>query len=297
MKILVSGSSGLIGSALAPLLSARGHSITRLVRLDPQPGQVQWDPERGTIEAARLEGFDSVVHLAGQNIAAGRWTPEQKASIRVSRVKGTRILSEALAVLPAPPPILICASAIGYYGDRGDEVLHEESASGSGFLPEVCRAWEAAAAPARKMGIRVINLRTGVVLSAAGGALAKMLPAFKTGLGGVIGSGRQYMSWIALDDVVGAIDHALSNTALDGPVNVVAPHPLTNREFTVTLGRVLSRRTLFPLPAFAVRLAFGEMADELLLASQRVEPAKLASSGYKFQFPELEGALRHVLGK
>ena len=297
MKILVSGSSGLIGSALAPLLSARGHSITRLVRLDPQPGQVQWDPERGTIEAARLEGFDSVVHLAGQNIAAGRWTPEQKASIRVSRVKGTRILSEALAVLPAPPPILICASAIGYYGDRGDEVLHEESAAGSGFLPEVCRAWEAAAAPARKMGIRVINLRTGVVLSAAGGALAKMLPAFKTGLGGVIGSGRQYMSWIALDDVVGAIDHALSNTALDGPVNVVAPHPLTNREFTVTLGRVLSRRTLFPLPAFAVRLAFGKMADELLLASQRVEPAKLASSGYKFQFPELEGALRHVLGK
>ena len=297
MKILVSGSSGLIGSALVPLLSARGHSITRLVRMDPQPGQIHWDPERGTIEAARLEGFDAVVHLAGQNIAAGRWTPEQKARIRVSRAKGTRILAEALAALPAPPQVLICASAIGYYGNRGDEVLQEESPAGSGFLPEVCQAWEAAAAPARKMGIRVINLRTGVVLSAAGGALAKMLPAFKMGIGGVVGNGRQYMSWIALNDVVGAIVHALSNPALDGPVNAVAPHPLTNREFTVTLGRVLSRPTLFPLPAFAVRLAFGEMADELLLASQRVEPAKLASSGYKFQFPELEGALRHALGK
>ena len=297
MKILVSGSSGLVGSALVPLLSTRGHSITRLVRQDPQPGQVQWDPERGTIEAARLAGFDAVVHLAGQTIAGAKWTAEQKARIRVSRVKGTRILSEALAALPAPPQVMICASAIGYYGNRGDEVLREESPAGSGFLPEVCRAWEAAAEPARKMGIRVTNLRTGVVLSAGGGALPKMLPAFKLGIGGVIGSGRQYMSWIALDDVVGAIDHALSNTVLDGPVNAVAPHPVTNREFTVTLGRVLSRPTLFPMPAFAVRLAFGEMADELLLASQRVEPAKLASSGYKFQFSQLEGALRHALGK
>jgi uncharacterized protein (TIGR01777 family) len=297
MKVLVSGSSGLIGSALLPFLASGGHTVTRLVRSTPGDAHVSWDPQKGTIEAARLEGFDAAVHLAGENIAAGRWTAERKALLRDSRVKGTQVLCAALASLSRPPEVLVAASAIGYYGDRGDEVLREESASGSGFLPEICREWEAATGPAREKRIRVVNLRMGVVLSATGGALAKMLPPFKLGVGGVLGSGRQYMSWIALDDLVGVFYHALSNPALDGPVNAVAPHPVTNREFTETLGRVLSRPVLLPMPAFAARLAFGEMANELLLASQRVEPVKLASVGHTFQFPELEGALRHLLGK
>ena len=297
MKILVSGSSGLIGSALVPFLTVAGHRVSRLVRSQAGGDQVAWEPEAGRIDAAGLEGFEATVHLAGENIAGGRWTGERKAKIRDSRVKGTRLLSESLARLSQPPQVLVCASAIGYYGDRGDELLREESPPGSGFLPEVCREWEAATQPAREKGIRVANLRIGMVLSAAGGALAKMLLPFKLGAGGVIGSGRQYMSWIAIDDVVGAIDHVLGNASLAGPVNTVSPHPVTNHEFTKTLGRVLSRPTWFPLPASAARLAFGEMADELLLASQRVQAAKLVSSGYKFQFPELERALKHVLGK
>ncbi len=298
MKVLVSGSSGLIGSALLPFLTARDHTVHRLVR-SARPSQVDvaWDPSAARIDATRLSGIDAAVHLAGESIAGGRWTAQRKARIRDSRVEGTRLLAEALGQSPQPPKVLVCASAVGFYGDRGSEQVDEESASGEGFLAEVCREWEAAAAPAAARGIRVVHLRIGVVLSAAGGALATMLTPFRLGLGGVVGSGDQYMSWIALDDVVGAIYHALITQALSGPVNAVAPTPVTNREFTKTLGRVLSRPTLLPIPAFAARLAFGEMADELLLSSTRVAPTKLQATGYRFRFPELEGALRHLLGK
>lgn len=299
MKVLVTGASGLVGSALVPLLTAGGHTVARLVRSPPRPSvaEVQWNPETGIREIASLEGMDAVVHLAGENIAGGRWTAERKARIRDSRVTGTRTLCETLARLARPPKVLVSASAIGYYGDRGGEVLRETSAPGLGFLPEVCRAWEEATEPAAQKGIRVVLLRIGVVLSPAGGALAKMLFPFKLGAGGIIGSGQQYMSWIGLDDIIGAIHHTLMTDALQGPVNVVAPRPVTNRDFTKTLGRVLGRPTLFPMPAFAARLAFGEMADALLLASTRVEPARLMAANYAFRHPDLEGALRHLLGK
>ena len=299
MNILVSGSSGLVGSALVPFLTAQGHVVTRLVRGSAAAAEktVAWDPENGRVDASSLEGFDAVVHLAGENIAAGRWSAERKARIRNSRVVGTRTLAEALARLNHPPQVLASASAIGYYGSRGDEVLREDSASGSGFLAEVAREWEAAAAPAVDKGIRVAFLRFGVILSTHGGALPRMLFPFRMGAGGKIGNGRQYMSWVALDDVVGATHHALANADLRGPVNVVAPNPVTNVEFTRALGRVLRRPTIFPLPAFAARLLLGEMADELLLASARVEPARLTATNYAFRFPELEAALRYLLGK
>jgi uncharacterized protein (TIGR01777 family) len=296
MNILVTGASGLIGTALGPSLTSRGHEVTRLVRgQSPSEGKsARWDPMAGSIDASALAGVDAVVHLAGENIAE-RWTAAKKARIRDSRVKGTQLLCETLTRLPSPPKVLVSASAIGYYGDRGEETLTDDSPPGRGFLPEVCRAWEAAAEPARQQGIRVVHLRLGVVLSAAGGALAKMLPPFRLGLGGVLGSGRQYMSWIALDDVVGAIQHAIVTDALQGPTNAVAPNAVTNQEFTKTLGKVLGRPTAIPLPAFGARLMFGEMADELLLASARVQPTKLLASGYQFRYPELEDALRHVL--
>lgn len=298
MKVLISGSSGLIGSALAPFLSAQGHTITRLVRsAGNHENAVSWDPQAGTIDSTRLEGFDAVVHLAGESIAGGRWTAARKARIRDSRVEGTRLLATALAGLERRPRVLVSASAMGYYGDRGDEVLREDSPPGTGFLADACRAWEQAADPAREKGIRVVNLRTGLVLAGAGGALPKMLPPFKLGVGGVVGSGRQYWSWITLDDEVAAIHHVLVSESLEGPVNAVVPRAVTNREFTQSLGRVLSRPTLFPLPAFVARLALGEMADELLLASQRLEPARLMASGYPYRFPDLEPALRHVLGR
>jgi uncharacterized protein (TIGR01777 family) len=297
MKVLVTGSSGLIGSAVVENLIAGGHSVIRLVRRAPGQNEIHWDPAAGTIDAAGLEGLDAVVHLAGENVAQGRWTQEKKKRIRDSRVEGTRILCNALSGLVQPPRVLVAASAIGYYGARGDEVLTEESPPGSGFLSDVCRQWEAATAPAAQRGIRVVNLRIGIVLSSKGGALAKMLLPFKLGVGGRVGSGKQYMSWIALDDVVGAIDHAIANDSLSGPVNAVAPNPVTNYEFTKALGKVLEKPTLFPMPAFAAHLALGEIADELLLASTRVEPRRLLATGYKFLFPELEGALRHLLGK
>ncbi len=299
MKVLVTGSSGLIGSALVSELISRGNETVRLVRTQPGPGakEIFWEPEAGRLDAGALEGFDAVVHLAGVNIAAGRWTPKQKTKIRVTRVIGTRLLSETLAHLARRPAVLVAASAMGFYGTRGDEVLTESSPSGSGFLPEVCRAWEGATEPASRAGIRTVNLRTGVVLSARGGALAKMLTPFRLGLGGRLGDGKQYMSWIAIDDVVRVIQHAIKTATLSGPVNNVSPNPVTNAEFTKTLGQVLSRPTVFPMPGFAARLAFGEMADELLLSSTRLRPAKLASTGYVFRFPELEGALRQVLGK
>jgi uncharacterized protein len=296
MNILVTGASGLIGTALVSSLTSHGHEVTRLVRGQPRSGEkaARWDPMAGTIDASALEGADAAVHLAGESIAE-RWTAAKKVRIRDSRVKGTQLLCETLARLSSPPKVLVSASAIGYYGDRGEEILSEESPPGRGFLSEVCRAWEAATEPAQRQGIRVVQLRMGVVLSPAGGALAKILPPFRMGLGGVLGSGRQYMSWIALDDVVGVIQHAIVTDALQGPTNAAAPRAVTNQEFTKTLGKVLGRPTVMPLPAFAARLMFGEMADELLLASARVQPAKLVASGYTFRYPELEAALRHLL--
>jgi uncharacterized protein len=296
MNILLTGASGLIGSAVLPALTTEGHRVIPLTRSQPKPGDmaVQWDPAKGSIDASGLEDLDGVVHLAGEPIGE-RWTAEKKARIRDSRVRGTRLLSETLAQLSTPPKILVCASAIGYYGDRAEEVLTEASAPGTGFLAEVCRAWEAATEPALLKGIRVVNLRFGVVLSATGGALAKMLPPFRMGLGGVLGSGKQYMSWIILDDAVGAIQHALLTESLNGPANAAAPQPVTNAEFTKTLGKVLGRPTLLPMPAFAARLMFGEMADELLLSSARVQPSKLLATGYAFRYPGLEAGLQHLL--
>jgi hypothetical protein len=298
MHVVVTGSRGLVGSALVPFLATGGHRVTRLVRgMAAGPDETAWDPSRGLVDASRLDGVDAVVHLAGENIAAGRWTPARKAEIRRSRVDGTRNLCAVLARLPHPPNVFVSASAIGLYGDRGAEILTEESASGTGFLAEVCREWEAATEPASQAGIRVVNLRFGMVLSPTGGALKKMLLPFRLGMGGRIGDGRQFTSWIALDDVIGAIHHALCEESVRGPVNAVAPEPVSNAEFTRTLARVLRRPTLLPVPAFAARLAFGEMADALLLAGARVLPTRLQASGYRFRFPDLESALRHLLGR
>jgi uncharacterized protein len=244
-----------------------------------------------------MEGFDAVVHLAGEDISSGTWTAAKKARIRQSRVEGTGLLARTLASLDRAPGVLACASAIGYYGDRGDQILTEESEPGAGFLASVCRDWEEAAKPAAEAGIRVAHLRFGVVLSADGGALARMLGPFRMGMGGPLGSGRQYVSWIAIDDAVGAIGHVLSTRTLRGAVNVAAPAPVTHAEFARTLGRVLGRPTILGMPGFAVRLMFGEMADELLLASQRLAPVRLLSTGYQFRFPELEPALRHLLAE
>ena len=296
MKILVSGSHGLVGTALTKSLESQGHEVFSLVRYLPRSqSEIEWNPDRYSIAIASLEGFDAVVHLAGESIAEGRWTEEKKRRIRESRVKGTKLLSDALANLERPPKSLICASAIGYYGDRGDEPLTEESAPGNDFLSNVCIEWEQATEQASERGIRVINARFGIILSKDGGALAKMLTPFRLGIGGRIGSGKQWMSWIALDDVIGAIEYALVNESLHGPVNFVAPNPVRNSEFTKALGKVLSRPTLFPIPEFGVRLAFGEMADALLFSSQRVEPQQLKTAGYQFRYDGLAAALRHVL--
>ena len=298
MHVAVTGSSGLVGSALVPFLAAQGHRVTRLVRGPARgTGEVSWSPDKGLMDVSGLQDLDGVVHLAGENIAAGRWTESRKAEIRRSRVEGTRRLCESMAHLPRPPRILVSASAIGFYGDRGDEMVTEDSPPGRGFLAEVCRAWEAATEPATKLGVRVAQLRFGMVLSPSGGALKKMLPPFRLCAGGKIGSGAQFVSWIALDDALGAILHALLSASLQGPVNAVAPAPVTNAEFTRTLARALSRPAVVPLPALAARLAFGEMADALLLASQRVMPTRLQASGYRFQHPELEGALKHILAR
>lgn len=297
MKILVTGSTGLVGKPLVAALLNAGHTVKRLIRatvLDRQT-ETRWNPADGTIDPAALEGLDAVVHLAGENIAAGRWNAAKKARIRESRVNGTKLLCQTLASLSTPPATLISASAVGYYGHRRDTVLREDSGPGSGFLPEVCHAWEDATQPAAEKDIRVVLLRTGVVLTPAGGALAQMLTPFKMGLGGRIGSGRQFMSWIALDDLLGIIEFALNEESLAGPVNAVAPNPVTNAEFTKTLGRALKRPTLFPMPALAARLAFGQMADDLLLASARVLPARLTSAGFNFRFPALQPALHHLL--
>lgn len=298
MRIAVTGASGLIGESLVPLLVSKGAEVTRMVRgaAGGDEPTAWWDPDGGVRDVARLDGVDALVHLAGESIAARRWDEAQKQRIRESRTKGTRALVNSLIRMTAPPKTFVCASAIGYYGDRGDELVNEGSPPGSGFLADVCRDWEAAAELATRQGIRVVNLRFGVILSPRGGALAKMLTPFRLGAGGRIGDGRQYMSWVALDDVVTAIHHAITNSGLRGPVNVVAPNAVTNADFTRLLARVLRRPALFPIPAFAVRALFGEMGDALLLSSARVEPARLRESGFRFAYPELDDALRHLLG-
>ena len=300
--VAVTGASGLVGSALVPALTSTGHRVLRLVRGAggaPAAGEpiARWDPESGALEASALAGVDALVHLAGESVASGRWTESKKRRIRSSRVDATRRLAGALARLERPPRVLVTASAVGYYGDRGSELLREESAPGAGFLAEVCREWEAATEPAAHAGIRVVRLRIGMALSRRGGALATMLTPFRLGAGGPVGGGAQWVSWIALDDLVRAIRHALTTDTLAGPVNAVAPEPVTNRELARTLGRVLGRPALLPLPAVALRLLFGQMADELLLASARVEPARLRATGFTFRHATLEGALRHELGR
>ena len=302
MKILISGASGLVGKELTALLTTQGHEVVALVRERGASG-IYWNPEGegkpGELdrEALARAAPDAVVHLAGDNIAQGRWNDAKKARIMDSRVKGTALLAGALARMAKPPALFISASAVGWYGDRGDEQLREASAPGDDFLARVCKAWEAACEPACAKGIRTVNLRFGFILSPQGGGLAKLLLPFKLGGGGILGSGKQWMSWIALDDVAGAILHTLHTHALSGAVNTVAPHPVTNREFTKTLGKVLGRPTILPMPAFAAKLAFGEMAEALLLASQRVSSDTLVNSGYTFRHPDLEGALRFMLGK
>jgi uncharacterized protein (TIGR01777 family) len=280
---------------LTASLVQQGHTCHALRR---QTGATQtgtWDPAKGTIRLDADADYDAVVHLAGESIATGRWTAAKKTKIRESRVLGTHLLSETLAGQASKPKVLVSASAIGFYGDQGEQVLDETALPGGGFLSEVCQAWEAATQPAEQAGIRVVHARLGVVLSLAGGALKAMLPPFKMGLGGRIGSGRQYMSWIALEDVVAALQFLITQSSLSGPVNVVAPHAVTNEEFTKALGRSLHRPTLFPMPAFVAHLALGEMADALLLASTRVLPQKLLSAGHTFQLPELPSALGGIL--
>jgi uncharacterized protein (TIGR01777 family) len=295
MKVLIAGASGLVGSALTPALEAEGATVTRLVRTSAGSGEIEWDPNNDQIDAAALEGFDAIINLAGENIAAGRWTDEQKRKIHDSRVNGSHLISETIAGLKQKPKVFLCASATGIYGDRDDEALDEESDSGGGFLAGVCREWEQATEPAAAAGIRTVNLRFGPILAREGGMLAKLLTPFKMGMGGKVGSGKQYISWVAIEDVVNAIMLALKDDSVRGPLNIVSPNPVTNEIFTKTLGHVLGRPTALAMPAFAVRLAFGEMADEMLLASQRVIPKKLNDLGYEFQQPELEGALKkHV---
>jgi len=293
-RVLLTGASGFLGQTLIPTLKARGYDIARLVR-GPAGGsdEIHWDPAQ-PLSPEAISGFDAVIHLAGESVV-GRWTDAKKARIRDSRVVGTRTLAHALARAAKRPRVLIAASASGYYGDRGNEVLNEKSSSGAGFLADVCREWEAASQPATDAGIRTVQIRTGIVLSAEGGALKKMLPPFRMGVGGKLGSGRQWMSWIHVQDWVGAIHHILKTDLLQGPVNMVAPRPVQNTEFTETLASVLSRPAIFPVPAFAIKMLFGQMGEEVLLASQRVEPARLVTSGYPFQCSDLKKALEAVL--
>lgn len=296
MNILISGSRGLIGSEIIPRLKKNGHQVRRLVRSakDAGPSDYVWDPMKGHIEGD-LKDIDAVIHLAGESIASGRWTDEKKREIRDSRLKGTQFLSETIAKLEPRPKVLLCASAIGFYGDRGSEELDESSPAGSGFLAELCQEWEAATATARQAGIRVVNGRIGVSLSPKGGALGKMLLPFQMGAGGDIGDGKQFMSWISIDDVAAAIVFCIENESISGPVNLTAPEPVQNSKFTKALGAVLHRPTIIPMPAFAAKLALGEMADELLLSSAKVMPKKLQAAGFSFAYPEVEGALRHVI--
>jgi uncharacterized protein (TIGR01777 family) len=297
LSIAVTGSSGLIGSALVSRLARNGHTVIRLVRrataLDG--GEVPWNPARQELDRGRLAGVQAIVHLAGEPIAQ-RWTAARKEAIRASRVQGTALIARTIASMPAPPALL-SGSAVGYYGNRGDELLDERSSAGTDFLSRVTEEWEQATAPAAAAGARVVLLRSGVVLAKEGGALAKLLPPFRLGLGGRIGDGRQWMSWIALEDHLRAIERALHDAALRGPVNLVSPNPVTNAEFAATLGRVLARPAIVPVPRIALELLYGEMADAAILASQRVMPGALRASGFAFELPTLEQALRAVLGR
>lgn len=297
MKVGVTGASGLVGSQLVPFLGTGGHGIVRFVRANPQDGEVFWDPQGSKVDIQKLAGVNAVVHLAGENIASGRWSPTKKRRIRESRVTGSYLIAKTLANLDPKPSVFVCASAIGYYGDRGTVELAETAAPGEGFLADVCRDWEDACQPARAAGIRVVNVRIGVVITPQGGALAKMLLPFKMGVGGKIGSGNQFCSWVSIEDVVGAIYHVIMNESISGPLNVVSPEPLTNSEFTKVLGQVLGRPTIFPLPAFAAKLLLGEMAEDLLLSSTRVMPTRLLESGYTFRHPTFKATLCALLGK
>ncbi|MEQ9406813.1 MAG: TIGR01777 family oxidoreductase [Fuerstiella sp.] len=296
--VAISGATGLVGSALTRLLQQEGKSVLAISRRDggAYRDSIRWDPESGLTNPGRLETVDAVVHLAGENIAAGRWNEALKRRIRNSRVQGTRSLVQSIAAAQNRPKVLVCASAIGFYGDRGATELDESAQAGSGFLSDVCREWEAEANAAADLGLRVVNVRIGVVLNPAGGALAKMLLPFKLGLGGVVGSGQQYWSWIGLHDLTRVIAFCVNNDQLSGPVNAVSPNPLTNREFTKQLGTFLKRPTVFPMPAFAAKLALGEMAEALLLASSRVFPKKLQAHLFQFEHPTLPECLQHELG-
>jgi uncharacterized protein (TIGR01777 family) len=298
MKILISGASGLVGKHLTPTLKAKGHEVYKLVRKTPKSSdEIRWDAEKGfsETEQAKLENFDAVVHLAGDNVASENWSDEKKRKIKDSRVVGTRVLVDALKQGKNPPKIFVSASAVGFYGDRRDEVLTEDSKQGEGFLTDVCTAWEDEIEKAEEFA-RVVFLRIGVVLAKDGGALEKMLTPFKFGVGGTVGSGKQWMSWIALDDLIKLVHFALENENLRGAVNAVAPNPATNEEFTKTLGKVLHRPTVLPIPEFAVKLLFGEMGETLLLQGARVLPKKLEAAGFEFEFTNLEEAMKYVLG-
>ncbi|MEX2207693.1 MAG: TIGR01777 family oxidoreductase [Myxococcota bacterium] len=294
-RIAIAGASGLVGKRLCALLAADGHALLRLVRRPAAgPGEVEWDPAAGRLEPAALEGIDAFVHLSGASIASGRWSPARKSEIVRSRTVSTRLVAATLARVGSKPS-LVAASAIGYYGDRGGEWLDETSRPGRGFLPEVCVEWERACDAAREAGLRVVNVRIGVALDPSGGALSAMLVPFRLGLGGKIGSGAQYVSWITLDDLVAAFRHCLVSTTLTGPVNAVAPAPVTNAELTRALSRVLGRPAFLRVPASALRLVLGKAADELLLGGARISSGKLARSGFAFRDPELEPALRRIL--
>jgi hypothetical protein len=299
MKILVTGSSGLIGSALVTELTGAGHYVVRLVRSAPNRdrGDVLWDPVSGKVERSKLEGMDAVVHLAGENIARRRWTKARKTKLVNSRVQATEFLAQTMAGLKSRPKVFISASAVGYYGHRPTQIMKEEMSAGTTFLSEICQEWERATQILVTAGVRVVIARFGVVLSRRGGALAKMWLPFNLGLGGKLGNGRQYMSWISIDDTIRAILHVLEKDSLHGPVNVVAPNPVTNRDFTKALGRALSRPTIFPVPGFMLRILIGEIADAALLASCRADPEKLTASGFKFEYPDLDSALQSVLGR
>ena len=291
----MTGASGFVGTALVKHLTANGHEPLPLGRTRSSANGIVWNPDTGEIEAERLASIDAVIHLAGESIASGRWTAAKKQRLINSRLKGTHLIAETISKMSRPPSVLVSASAVGYYGDRGDEILREESAPGRGFLADLCVQWEAATEPATRKGIRVVHPRLGIVLARHGGVLGKMLLPFKLGVGGKVGSGDQYMSWITLDDLCSILLHCAQASNLHGPVNAVTPNPVTNLEFTKALGNALSRPTIFPLPAFVARTALGEMADELLLSSARVEPRKLIVSRFGFRHPQLGAALRDIL--